>query len=283
MAHSLYIINSRGEKKLFSCQKIYKSARRVGAGKKLAKKIAQSIEKEAYPGIKTSEIFKKVKKLLCEETPRAAIRFNLKNGMRKLGPTGFPFEKFINEIFKKLGFETKINQYLPGFCVRNYEIDFLARKGNLIYIGECKYRNAVGERVHSKNALANYARFLDILRGPYFKSKKYQNFKVKTMMVTNTKFTSRAIDYSCCMDVELLGWKYPKSKGLERLIEKEKFYPVTILPSLRGRLKDIFISEKIMLAQDILKIDCQKLAKKFKIPIKRFEPLIKEARILLEK
>ena len=283
MAHSLYIINSRGEKELFSLQKIYKSARRVGADKKLAKKIAESIEKEAYQGIKTSKIFKKVKKLLYRKIPRAAIRFNLKDGMRKLGPTGFHFEKFINEIFKKLGFETKINQYLQGLCVRNYEIDFLAKKGNLIYIGECKYRNTIGERVHSKDALANYARFLDILRGPYFKSKKYQNFKVKTMMVTNTKFTSRTIDYSRCMSVELLGWKYPKNKGLERLIEKEKFYPITILPSLRGFLKDIFISEKIMLVEDVLKIDSQKLAKKFKIPIKRFYPLIKEARILLQK
>jgi hypothetical protein len=283
MAHSLYVINSRGERELFSCQKIYKSARRVGAGKELARKIVKSIEKEAEPGIKTSKIFKKVKKLLREEIPRAAIRFNLKDGMRKLGPTGFLFEKFIGGILKKLGFETKINQYLPGFCVKNYEIDFLAKKGNLIYIGECKYRNTVGERVHSKDALANYARFLDILNGPYFKSKKYQNFKVKTMMVTNTKFTSRSIDYSRCMSVELLGWKYPKNKGLEHLIEKEKFYPITILPSLRGYLKDILISEKIMLVEDVLKIDSQKLAKKFKIPIKRFYPLIKEAEILLEK
>ena len=273
----------RRQLKLFSLQKIYKSARRVGADKELARKIVKSIEKEAYPGIKTSKIFKKVKKLLRREIPRAAIRFNLKDGMRKLGPTGFPFEKFIGEIFKKMGFETKINQYLPGLCIKSYEIDFLARKGNLIYVGECKYRNTAGERVHSKDTLANYARFLDILRGPYFKSKKYRNFKTKTMMVTNTKFTSRAIDYSLCAGTALLGWKYPKNKGLEHLIEKEKFYPITILPSLRGYLKDIFISEKIMLVEDVLKIDSQKLAKKFKIPIKRFEPLIKEARILLEK
>ncbi len=264
-------------------QKIYKSARRVGANKELARKIAESIEKEAYSGIKTSKIFKKVKKLLRGKIPRAAIRFNLKDGMRKLGPTGFPFEKFISEIFKKLGFETKINQYLPGLCLKSFEIDFLARKGNLIYVGECKYRNVAGERVHSKDALANYARFLDILKGPYFKSKKYRGIKVKTMMVTNTKFTSRAIDYSLCAGAALLGWSYPKNKGLEHLIEKEKFYPITILPSSRGRLKDIFISEKIMLVEDVLKIDFQKLAKKFKIPIKRFYPLIKEARILLEK
>ena len=102
-------------------------------------------------------------------------------------------------------------------------------------------------------------------------------------MVTNTKFTARSMNYSRCMGVELLGWKCPKSRGLEYLIEKEKLYPVTVLPSLKGYLKDVFVSEKMMLAEDVLKIDPQRFAKKFKIPTKRFYPLIEEARILLEK
>ena len=223
---SLYVINSNGDRELFSFQKVYKSARAVGASEKLAREIARVIKKEAYPGIKTAEIFRKVKKLLHQETPKAALRFNLKNGIRKLGPTGFPFEKFIGQIFKKLGFKVKINQHLPGFCLKDYEIDFLAQKGNLVYVGECKYRNFPGERVHSKDALANYARFKDILNGPYFRAKRYRNFKIKTIMVTNTKFTTRSANYSRCMKVELLGWKYPQNKGLERLIEEQKLFLV---------------------------------------------------------
>jgi len=280
---SLYVINSKGEKELFSLQKVYRSAKRVGASKELSKKIAKVVEKESYPGIKTSEIFRKVKKLLHQKTPKAALRFNLKEGMRKLGPTGFPFEKFIGEIFKKLGFKVRINQHLPGFCLRDYEIDFLAEKGNLLYVGECKYRNFPGERVHSKDALANYARFLDILHGSFFKRKKYRNFRIKTMLVTNTKFTSRARNYSNCMGVEVLGWKLPKNRGLEYLIEKEKLYPVTVLPSLNKYLRDIFVLEKIMLVEDVLKVDPQKFSKKFKISVKYLCPLIKEAKTLLEK
>jgi hypothetical protein len=203
--------------------------------------------------------------------------------MRKLGPTGFPFEKYVGEIFKRLGFKVKINQYLPGFCIRSYETDILAQKDKLIHIGECKYRNLAGERVHSKDALVNFARFVDILNGPYFKSKKYRNFTIKAMMVTNTKFTSRATDYSRCMNVELLGWRTPKNKGLECIIEEQKLYPITILPSLKGRLRDILVSEKIMLVEDILKTDPQKFAKQFKISMKSLSPLIKEAKILLEK
>ena len=283
MVKTFYIINSRGEKKLFSFNKVYNSARRVGASSSLAEEIATIIKKEAYPGIKTLDIFKKVKKLLAKKNHRSALRFSLKEGMRKLGPTGFPFEKYIGEVFKKLGFRVQINQHPPGYCVPSHEIDFIARKAKLIYIGECKYRNVAGERIHLKDALANFARYVDVLNGPYFQSKKYQNLKIKTIMVTNTKFTSRTKEYSFCMDVELLGWNWPKNRGLERLVEKEGLYPVTILPSLRRSLKDILVSKRMMLAQDVLKIDPQKFSKKFKIPVKYLYPLIEEARILSEK
>lgn len=278
----LYVTNSKGGKELFSFRKVYESAKRVGASPTLAKEIAETIKREAFPGIKTSFIYKTVKKLLSKKVPKSALRFSLKSGMRKLGPTGFPFEKYIGEIFKRLGYKVKINRHLPGRCIRSYEIDFVAEKDKLIYVGECKYRKLFGDRVHSMDALANYARFLDILKSPYFKSTKYKNYKIKTIMATNTKFTSRALDYSHCVGIELLGWRCPKDKGLEYLIEKEKLYPITILPSLRGHLKDIFVSERIMLAKDVLRINPQKFAKKFKIPLKHFYSLIKEAKILLE-
>ena len=277
----VFIINSRGEKELFSSQKVYRSAIRVGASRKAARTIVSVIEKEIYPGIKTSKIFKRVKSLLQKEFPKAALRFNLKEGMRKLGPTGFPFEKYVGEILNRLGYKTKINQFLPGKCLSEYEIDFIAQKGKVIYVGECKYRNVFGDRVHSSSALANYARFLDIFTGSYFKSNIYKGFTIKSMLVTNTKFTNSAQKYSNCMGVELLGWNYPKNKGLEYLIEKERLYPITILPSLNKHLKDIFTKEKIMLVEDVLKIDSQKLAKRLKIPITQLRPLIKEAEVLL--
>ncbi len=282
MLKSLYVINSRGEKRLFSSHKVYRSAKRAGASSTLAKEIAGIIKKEVFPGINTSDIFKSVKQLLSKEDNRSAIKFSLKAGMRKLGPTGFPFEKYVGEIFKKLGFRVKINQYLPGRCLSNYEIDFVAQKDNLIYIGECKYRNLSGERVHSKDALANFARFIDILNGSYFKTKRYRTFKIRTLMATNTKFTNQARRYSQCMDVKLLGWRAPKNKGLEYLIEKHRLYPITILPSLSKRLIDIFIAERMMLAEDVLRISPQKFSKKFKIPLKFLNLLVGEAEILLK-
>ena len=279
---ALFVINAAGEQEPFSHQKAYRSARRVGASGNLARKIADIVGKEAYPGIKTSEIFQRIKDLLYKELPRAALRFNIKEGMRKLGPTGFPFEKYTAEVLRSFGYQVKINQLLSGHCLKSYEIDFVAQKDKTIYVGECKYRQLFGERVHSPYALANYARFLDIINGPYFKSAKYRGFKIKTLMVTNTKFTTTTLDYASCVGIELLGWNYPRGQGLEFLIDQEKLYPVTILPSLRGHLKDVFIQEKIMLVKDVLKIDVPRFAEKFNLPQKQIEPIINEAKNLIE-
>lgn len=277
-----YIINSSGEEEPFSLVKVHKSARMAGAGRKLAKKITEIITGEVYDGMKTSEIFKRVRELLKQQSPRSALRFNLKEAMKRLGPTGFPFEEFIGGVFKSMGFFVKINQYIPGFCLNDYEIDFLAKKEKLIYMGECKYRNLSGEKVHIQDALANYARFLDIQKGPYFAADKKRGCEIKTIMVTNAKFTNKITAYASCVGVSLLGWRYPKNEGLEYLVEQYKLYPITILPSLRGYLKDIFVSEKIMLAKDVLKINLQEFSRKFKIPEKQIYSLAEEARILLE-
>jgi hypothetical protein len=279
--NSVHVINSNGQRERFSFQKVYRSARNVGASKESANRIAATIEKEIYPEIKTSKIFARVKELLYKETPGAALKFNIKEGIRKLGPTGFPFEKFVSEIFKKLGFETQTNLFLSGFCLNDYETDFVARKENLIYVGECKYRNFAGEEVHLRDALANYARFQDVLKGPYFEEEKKRNYQVKTIMVTNARFTSRAVQYFSCMDIDYIGWKSPKNNSLEYLIEKYGLYPITILPSLKGYLENIFVSEKMMMAQDVAKIDPQEFSKKFNISIKHLSPLIEEAKLLL--
>jgi hypothetical protein len=272
MEKEIFVINLRGEKEPFSFQKVYQSARNVGASHEVALKIAKEIEKEVFDGISTSQIFDRVFELLLKESPQSAIKFNLKRGMEKLGPTGFPFEKFVAKIFEFEGFEVKINQIIPGACVK-YEIDFVARKENLLYIGECKFRHEPGGKVDLQVALANYARFLDIQKGKFLNSK----VDYKSILVTNKKFTIEAIKYSECVGVELLGWKYPKGRGLEFLIEKNKLYPITILPSVTSEIAKELISQDIVLVRDVLekKFEETKITKKDRI--------FKEAKILLEK
>jgi hypothetical protein len=281
MGKFYYVVNSRGEKEPFSFKKVYQSAKRVGASESLARKIAENVSQTLYPEIKTQEIFNKVKNLLRKENFRAAIRFPLKKAIQKLGPTGFPFEKYVGAIFESFGFKVNLNQYLPGLCLK-YEIDFLAQKGKLLYVGECKYRNLLeGGSVHSNVALANYARFLDLIDGKFFSQKKFSNFKIKPILVTDGKFTKDVIKFSKCRRIELLGWRYPKNKGLEYLIESQNLYPITILPSLKNYLAEIFVSKKIMLVKDLLKLDIFKFSQENKISLNYLKALVKEGKILL--
>jgi hypothetical protein len=280
---SFNVVNARGEREIFSYKKVYNSAIRSGASRNEAEKIAQTIKKEVYPEIKTLEIYNRIKELLKNESFRYSLRFSLREGMRKLGPTGFPFEKYVGRILEELNFKVGINQHLPGRCISEYEIDFIAEKENIIYLGECKYRNIFGDRVSSVDALINYARFLDIKEGSFFKAKKYSNYKIKSMMITNTKFTHTALSYLNCKNISAFGWKYPIKKGLEHIIEENKLYPITVLPSLKGRMKDVFVSKNLMLAKDVLEVDINKLSRMFNISKNQFNSLIKESKILLDK
>jgi len=279
MSHSIYIVNSTGAKEPFSLSKVYRSARRVGASKNLAREIVEKVSAEIYPGITTAEIFKRIKKQLSQSSAKAALVFNLKEGMRKLGPTGFPFEKYIGEILQRNGFKVQINQHIPGVCCK-YEIDFLAKKENLLYVGECKYHNLAEGRVHLDEALANSARFLDIKAGRFL-NKIFKATAIKSLLVTNTKFTGEAIKYSECVRVGLLGWNYPKGEGLERLIDKEKLYPITILPSLKMNLAEAFVSRQLMLAEDVLDLDVEKFSRQANLPREPLKALVNEAETLL--
>ncbi len=276
----LYVINNSGQKEPFSWKKICNGAERVGASKALAKEIATIIEKEAYSGITTKEIFQRVEQILSKKYPRGRIRFRLKEAMRRLGPSGFPFEKYIAGIFQRLGFSTQINKYIKGECVR-HEIDFLAKEEKYFLIGECKYHSLPGGRVDLKVGLIHYARFLDLKAGNSLNKIKSEKLKIRPIIVTNTKFTSKVIKYCECSGVDLLGWKYPEMGGLECVIESERFYPITILPSLSNNLLEIFYQQRLILVQNILKINVVKFSKKTRIPEKKISAIKREAEILL--
>jgi hypothetical protein len=71
--------------------------------------------------------------------------------------------------------------------------------------GECKYHNQIGTRVNISIILENYASFLDLREGKLAKEFLRKNYGIKRLIITNTKFTSKAIDYAVCYGVSLLG------------------------------------------------------------------------------
>ena len=281
MTSRIYVINLLGEKEPLSLKKVYRSAMKAGATKDLALRAMDIIDKEAQPGMSTTQIYDRIRSFLRQEMPAAAIKFSLKGSLRKLGPTGFPFEKYIAAILSQKGYWVQTSQIISGYCV-NYEIDFLAKKDKTLFIGECKYHNILGPRTDLKVVLANQARFLDLKQGNFFKKKEFAELNLKSLLVTNTKFTDQAIAYSNCVGNLLLGWGYPAGENLQFFIEKDKLYPITILPSLKEFAFNIFAAKRMMLAKDLLKINPDKFAQQNRVPLAHLLDLIREAKSLLD-
>lgn len=277
MPSFIKVVKFNGLREPFSVKKVYNSALRAGAPNSLAKAISREIEKEVYQGITTGEIFKKVKDRLRRENFQFALRFSLKDAMKKLGPAGFIFEDFVRRILSFYGLKVETNKILQGKCCK-YEVDFLAERESITYIGECKYRNDPGDRVDVNVCLKSFAILDDIKDGGRFKNKQ-----VIFLIVTNSKFTDEALRYSSCKGIELLGWNYPKDEGLEDMVEAKKLYPVTILPSFKGYLAEALKRERVMLVEDVLSLNVDKFVKRANIPRKQMESLRREAEILLGK
>ncbi len=275
MPSLISVTKLNGEKEPFSVKKVYDSALRAGASSSLARKIAHIVENEAYQGINTADIFKRVKQELKKENPQFALRFNLKEGIRKLGPAGFAFEKYVKEILINYGFEVGIDKILNGRCVE-HETDFIASRNGEVHIGECKYRNNKGDKIDLNVCLKGFAVLEDIKAAGHFKNYS----KIDFLIVTNSKFTNQAIKYSKCQGINLLGWKYPDNEGLESMIDRRKLYPITIIPSLKGHFMDAFSGEGMMLADDLLSLDIEKFSRKANIPRGQIERLVEEAKIL---
>ena len=236
---AIEIVKSTGEKQLFSWRKVYRSAKRVGAPSGFAKYIADELQKEVRHGWTTLQISQRVRELLKEKRPASAIRFNLFWAMTQLGPTGFPFEQYIARIFEAQGFKAVTDKWVRGKCIR-HAVDFIAENDQQVYIGECKYHNTRGIKTSVDVILHYFARFDDIKNGPSFAKVRREKKDIKTVLVTNTQFTTEAIKYARCAGQGLLGWNYPAKEGLETIIDRDKTYPITILPSFRGkRLMDV--------------------------------------------
>ena len=275
-----YVINLAGQKEPFSWEKVFSSAQRAGSSKELAKKIADEISLLAYPGISTALIHEEVLKRLRENEPRAGIRFSLKKAIQRLGPTGFPFEKYVGALFENQGWQVFLNQQLKGYCL-TYEIDFLAEKEKELFIGECKFRHALAkQKIPSEIILENYAKFLDLKKGELFKTPAFSQKEISFILVTDAKFTHRTQKFARCYRLELLGWRYPQERGLEYLIESQNLYPITILPSLDDDLARQCFEEKIILVKDLLK-KWPNFIRKAKIPPKKAAAIFEEAQTLL--
>ncbi len=274
MPKKINIIKASGDIAPFSKQKIEKSLKRSGAYPGLAKKIAGEVEARLRPGMSTQDIYKLAFKLLKEEHERpVAARYSLKKAIKAFGPTGFPFERFIGEIFRRKGFNVEVGKVVEGKCVF-HEVDVVATSEKKHYFMECKFHSEQSKSTDVKVALYVHSRFEDIMEKIVEKGMCHEIHKA--WVITNTRLSKDAIKYGECNNMKMIGWRYPKGRGVEVLVEETKLHPVTCLTTLNDKEKTDLLYNDLILCQDVPhRVD---LLKKIGINHSRVKAILKEVR-----
>ncbi|XLQ19890.1 MAG: restriction endonuclease [Candidatus Moraniibacteriota bacterium] len=243
------IKKTTGEKEEFSASKLQRSLERAGIDSERAKAVAKEISKESNLDTTVKIHRSAYNKLKTRNAPTAA-RYNLKRALKMLGPSGYPFEQFVARLLDARGYKTSTNRTLRGSCI-THEIDVMAYRDNRHFIFECKFHNKLGYKSDVQTVLYMKARFDDIKKrwdGIHEGRDKHLH---KLWLVTNTQFTSQAVDYARCAGIELMSWRYPHGKSLAELIDKTGLHPITAITKLSKRQKDTILSKGLILCREV--------------------------------
>ncbi|HMO82921.1 MAG TPA: ATP cone domain-containing protein [Candidatus Paceibacterota bacterium] len=243
------ITKADGSTEYFKIEKLRRSLRRAGAAPDEINMIVQQITTELYDGIKTQEIYRQAFSLLRRSKTPIAARYSLRRALLGLGPTGFPFEKFLAKLFTADGYDTKTGIMLQGKCAP-HEIDIAAYNQTDSFVGEAKFHARPGIKTDLQVAMYSYARLLD-LKGTTICNTSVCGVK-DFWLITNTKFTTTAERYGECVGLKMLSWDYPIKNNLHDRIQRAKVYPITVLPGLSSSQISLLISYDIIICRDIV-------------------------------
>lgn len=248
-AENINIIKASGEKAPFNKGKLKQSLLRSGATNEQADEITNKVIEMLVEGISTRKIYKTAFRLLRNYSRQAAARYKLKQAIMELGPSGFPFEQFVGELLKHKGYKTQVGIIVKGHCV-NHEIDVIAEKDEHHFMIECKFHNRQDYVCDVKIPLYIQSRFLDVERQWKQLAGHAEKFH-QGWVVTNTRFSEDAAQYGRCMNMNLVGWDYPKNNGLKDWIDGSGLHPVTCLTTLTQSEKQQLLDKKIVLCKSM--------------------------------
>lgn len=249
MIRPTYILKASGERELWDSRKLERSLRAARAGEDLIKEVVRHIEKDLKDGLRTSDIYAHAFTLLKRYDRPIAAEYSLRRSIAEFGPSGFPFERFIAKLLEAQGYHTKVGTIVRGLCV-NHEVDVIAEREDEQILVEAKFHNSPEIKSDVKVALYVGARFDDI-RARIERERVTPHF-TRAWLITNTSFTSQAIQYGTCKGLALTGWNYPKGRTLQDLVQESQAHPVTCLTTLSVPQKTQLLNEGVVLCRDIL-------------------------------
>lgn len=268
----MQIVKADGTREAFDPQKLQKSLRRAGASKEEIETITNQVVADMHEGMRTQEIYRNAFALLRQSAPPVRARYSLRRALFGLGPTGFPFEDFLARLFENEGYTTRTRISLQGKCAI-HELDVAAYKEDHSFVTEAKFHARPGIKSDLQVAMYSYARLLDlkeqrICREDICGVKEF-------LLVTNTKFTTTAIDYAQCVGLKLLGWDYPINDNLHDRIQRAKVYPITVLQNISPNQAATLIARNCILCREL--IANPQILRHLHISQKKTEALLQEA------
>ncbi len=266
------ITKADGTTEFFKIEKLRRSLRRAGAEPHEVNEIIAAVNEHLYDGIQTQEIYRYAFTLLRESRPPAAARYSLRRALFNLGPTGFPFERFLARLFEQSGYTTKTGIILQGSCAP-HEIDLAAYKTDHSFVAEAKFHARPGVKSDLQVAMYSYARLLDL------KNSKICQDDIcgikEFWLITNTKFTTTAQNYGTCVGLNMLSWDYPKRDNLHDRIQRAGVYPITVLQNITAAQAETLIAKDVILCTDLIKQE--HLLRHLHLPTRKHEALLQEA------
>lgn len=271
----MQIVKADGTREQFDPKKLQKSLRRAGASKDEVSEIVERVVSELHDGMRTQEIYRNAFSLLRQSEPPVRARYSLRRALFGLGPTGFPFEDFLARLFEAEGYKARTRISLPGKCAV-HEIDVAAYNETHSFVAEAKFHARPGIKSDLQVAMYSYARLLDL------KEQKICNEDIcgvtEFLIVTNTKFTSAAIDYAQCVGLGILGWDFPINNNLHDRIQRTRVYPITVLQNISATQAATLISRGCILCREL--VANPRIIRHLHLSQRKSEALLQEAQDL---
>lgn len=272
----LLITKASGDLVPFDRDKLIASLKRAGASEEVAHQVTDALLPKLVPGLSTRKLYRMAFSMLRRRSKPTAARYRLKRGILDLGPSGFPFERFLARILEHDGYRAEVGLTVQGRCVA-HEVDVVANKGPQRFLVECKYHNTQGRVCDVKVPLYIQARFLDVAEHwhtlPGNGARELQGW-----LVTNTRFTTDALQYGQCAGLRMVSWDHPARGSLRDRIDRSGLYPLTCLSTITQAEKERLLDQGLVLARELLSVPKALEAALIRAP--RLEHVMSEVREL---
>lgn len=243
----MQITKANRELQEFDEHKLRRSLKKASIPVDLHDQILEKLQPTLYEGIPTSHIYDTVDIIVSSLFPAGRCTYNLKQAIMKLGPSGFPFERYVAELLSRQGWQVEVGKMMRGRCV-SHEVDVVAKQEDCVRVIECKYKSNSGDRPDVKVPLYIQSRFLDIAAGEL---SSVSQEKIERWVITNTRFSSDARSYGECVGLRMVDWQSPSGESLREMIEKVSLHPITSLTVLTEQHIATLLERGVVFAMDL--------------------------------